>query len=292
MSLEKGARKFGWIVLSPSLLIIAGIILYPLLFSLVASFTTYGFLNPNFNQFVGLDDYLSILQDIYFWNSLWVIFKFVVVVVCLEFTLGFGIAFLLNRKIKAKGLFYTILTIPMVMAPVAVALIWRVFLHPELGIMNYFLSRLGIHAVNWLGSGRVAFWTLIMVDIWQQISFMILVLLAGLVSLPIDPFEAAEIDGASSLQKLFHITLPLMRPVIVVALLIRVIFGFRTFDLVYILTRGGPGVSTDVMSYYIYRRTFMGLNLAESSAASYIVLAFTMVLIIFLNRALKMERQV
>jgi multiple sugar transport system permease protein len=292
MSLQKGARKFGWIVLSPSLLVIIGIIVYPLLFSLVASFTTYGFLNPNFNQFVGLDNYLAILQDAYFWNSLYVIFKFVVVVVSLEFLLGFGIAFLLNRKIKAKGLFYTILTIPMVMAPVAVALIWRVFLHPELGIMNYFLSRLGIHAVNWLGSGRVAFWTLIMVDIWQQISFMILVLLAGLVSLPVDPFEAAAIDGASSLQKLFLITLPLMRPVIVVALLIRVIFGFRTFDLVYILTRGGPGVSTDVMSYYIYRRTFMGLNLAESSAASYIVLAFTMVLIVLLNRALKMQREV
>jgi multiple sugar transport system permease protein len=287
MSLESGAKRFGWVVLSPSLVIIAGIIVYPLLFSLVASFTTYGFLTPSFNQFVGLGNYLANFQDIYFWNSLWVIFKFVVVVVTLEFLLGFGVAFLLNRKIRAKGLFYTILTIPMVMAPVAVALIWRVFLHPELGIMNYFLSRLGIHAVNWLGSGRVAFWTLIMVDIWQQISFMILVLLAGLVSLPVDPFEAASIDGASSLQKLFHITLPLMRPVIVVALLIRV-----TFDLVYILTRGGPGVATDVMSYYIYRRTFMGLNLAESSAASWIVLAFTMVLIVLLNRALKMERQV
>jgi multiple sugar transport system permease protein len=292
MSLKREETRFGWTILSPALAITFGVIVYPLLFALAASFTTYGFLNPHFNQFVGLENYALIFRDQYFWNSLYVIFKFVFFVVCLEFLLGFGVAFLLNRKIKAKGVFYTILTVPMVMAPVAVALIWRVFLHPELGIMNYFLSLFRINPVNWLGSSRVAFWTLIMVDIWQQVSFMILVLLAGLVSLPQEPFEAASIDGASSFQSFFAITLPLMKPVIVVALLIRVIFGFRTFDLVYILTRGGPGVSTDVMSYYIYRRTFMGLELAESSAASYILLAVTMVVVVLLYRAMRMQREV
>ena len=292
MSMKRNETRFGWTILSPALVIIVGVIVYPLLFSLATSFTTYGFLNPFFNQFVGLENYALIFRDQYFWNSLYVIFKFVFVVVCLEFILGFGVAFLLNRKIKAKGVFYTILTVPMVMAPVAVALIWRVFLHPELGIMNYFLSLFRVNPVNWLGSSKVAFWTLIMVDIWQQVSFMILVLLAGLVSLPQEPFEAASIDGASSFQSFFAITLPLMKPVIVVALLIRVIFGFRTFDLVYILTRGGPGVSTDVMSYYIYRRTFMGLELAESSAASYILLAITMVVVVFLYRAMRMQREV
>jgi multiple sugar transport system permease protein len=121
---------------------------------------------------------------------------------------------------------------------------------------------------------------------------MILILLAGLVSLPKDPYEAAEIDGASPVQCFRYITLPLMKPVIVVALLLRVIFGFRTFDLVYILTRGGPGVTTDVMSYYIYRRTFMGLSVSESSAASYILLLITMFIVVFLYRALKMQREV
>jgi multiple sugar transport system permease protein len=292
MSLKRDETRFGWTILSPALVITLGVIVYPLLFALVASFTTYGFLNPFFNQFVGFENYALIFRDKYFWNSLYVIFKFVFCVVCIEFFLGFGVALLLNRKIKAKGLFYTILTVPMVMAPVAVALIWRVFLHPELGIMNYFLSLFRINPVNWLGSSKVAFWTLIMVDIWQQVSFMILVLLAGLVSLPQEPFEAASIDGASSLQSFAAITLPLMKPVIVVALLIRIIFGFRTFDLVYILTRGGPGVSTDVMSYYIYRRTFMGLELAESSAASYILLTVTMVVVVFLYRAMRMQREV
>ena len=292
MSLEKRDKNLGLYFFIPAGVIIVGIIIYPLVFSLITSFTTYGFLNPFFNMFVWFDNYGAIFRDIYFWNSLYVIMKFVVVVVSLEFILGFGVAILLNRNIKAKGVFYTILTIPMVMAPVAVALIWRVFLHPELGIANYFLSLVRLPPVNWLGSEKVAFWTVVMVDIWQQVSFMILILLAGLVSLPKDPYEAAEIDGASLAQRFRFITLPLMKPVIVVALLLRVIFGFRTFDLVYILTRGGPGVTTDVMSYYIYRRTFMGLSVSESSAASYILLLVTMFIVVFLYRALKMQREV
>ena len=291
MSLKSRDRKLGIYFFLPAGIVIVGIIVYPLLFSLVTSFTTYGFLNPFFNMFVWFENYGAIFRDIYFWNSIYVIFKFVIVVVSLEFLLGLGIAFLLNRKIKAKGLFYTILTIPMVMAPVSVALIWRVFLHPELGIVNYFLSFLNISPINWLGSEKVAFWTVIMVDIWHQISFMILVLLAGLVSLPSDPYEAAAIDGATALQRFFYITLPLMKPVIIIALLLRTIFGFRTFDLVYILTRGGPGVSTDVVSYFIYRRTFMGLNLAESSAASYILLIITMFVVVFLYRAMRMQKE-
>jgi len=292
VSLEKRDKNLGLYFFIPAGVIIVGIIIYPLVFSLITSFTTYGFLNPFFNMFVWFDNYGAIFRDIYFWNSLYVIMKFVVVVVSLEFILGFGVAILLNRNIKAKGVFYTILTIPMVMAPVAVALIWRVFLHPELGIANYFLSLVRLPPVNWLGSEKVAFWTVVMVDIWQQVSFMILILLAGLVSLPKDPYEAAEIDGASLSQRFRFITLPLMKPVIVVALLLRVIFGFRTFDLVYILTRGGPGVTTDVMSYYIYRRTFMGLSVSESSAASYILLLVTMFIVVFLYRALKMQREV
>jgi len=292
MTIEKLNKRVGIFFFLPAGVVIIGIIIYPLLFSLVTSFTSYGFLNPFFNQFLWFENYGTIFHDIYFWNSLWVIFKFVFVVVALEFLLGFSVALLLNRKIKGKGIFYTILTIPMVMAPVAVALIWRVFLHPELGIANYFLSLFKIRPVNWLGSSKVAFWTVVMVDIWQQVSFMILILLAGLVSLPSDPYEAAAIDGASTAQRFFYITLPLMKPVIVVALLLRTIFGFRTFDLVYILTRGGPGVSTDVMSYYIYRRTFMGLSLAESSAASYILLLINMIVVVFLYRALNMQREV
>ncbi|MFW6181339.1 MAG: carbohydrate ABC transporter permease [Spirochaetota bacterium] len=292
MTLERRNKRVGLLFFLPAGLVIFGIIVYPLLVSLVTSFTAYSFIDPSYRVFVGFDNYLAIFYDIYFWNSIYVVSKFVVVVVSLEFVLGFTIALLLNRDIKAKGVFYTILSVPMVMAPVAVALIWRVFLHPELGIVNYLLAQLRIRPVNWLGSSSVAFWTVVMVDIWHQVSFMILVLLAGLVSLPRDVYEAASIDGASMAQRFTHITLPLMKPVILVALLLRTIFGFRTFDLVYVLTRGGPGVATDMTSYYIYRHTFMGLNIAESTAASYLFLLFNLVVVVFLYRALRLKEEV
>jgi multiple sugar transport system permease protein len=291
-ALERRNKRVGLYFFLPAGVVIFGIIIYPLIISLITSFTAYSFIDPSYSVFMGFSNYLAIFYDIYFWNSIYVVSKFVAVVVTLEFLLGFTIALLLNRDIKFKGVFYTILSIPMVMAPVAVALIWRVFLHPELGVVNYFLSLVGIPPVNWLGSSQVAFWTVVMVDIWQQVSFMILVLLAGLVSLPKDVYEAAGIDGASTRQQFVHITLPLMKPVILVALLLRTIFGFRTFDLVYVLTRGGPGVTTDVTSYYIYRHTFMGLNIAESSAASYIFLLFNMIVVVFLYRALRIKGEV
>jgi multiple sugar transport system permease protein len=291
LSISRRRRRVGFYFFLPAGVVIFGIIVYPLIVSLLTSLTTYGFIDPTFSVFVWLQNYWAILTNIYFWNSVYVVTKFVLVVVTLEFLLGLGIALLLNRDIGGKGAFYTVLSIPMVMAPVAVALIWRVFLHPELGIMNFLLSRLGIRPVNWLGSSKVAFWTVVMVDIWQQVSFMILVLLAGLVSLPKEVYEAASIDGASPLQRFAHITIPLMKPVIVVALLLRTIFGFRTFDLVYVLTRGGPGVTTDMTSYFIYRHTFMSLNIAEASAASYIFLMFNMIVVVFLYRSLRRREE-
>lgn len=276
-------RSKGRIFILPAVIVLVAVVAAPLLFSLVVSFSNYTFISPSIREFVGLSNYVNALTNQYFWNSLWVTLKFAFLVVSLEFLFGFTIALLLNRNIKFKTVFYAILTVPMVMSPVAVGLIWKMLLHTDLGIVNYLLSLVGARPVDWLGSPRGAFWSVLMVDIWQQVSFMILVLLAGLVSLPKEPYEAVKIDGASPLQTLWYITLPLMMPVIVTALLIRVIFAFRTYDLVYVMTKGGPGVSTDVISYYIYKRTFMGLNLAEASAISYVLLlvVFGIVVVLF-----------
>ena len=134
--------------------------------------------------------------------------------------------------------------------------------------MNYLLGLVGIAKVNWLGDPVIAFWTVVLVDIWHQVSFMIVLLLAGLSALPKEPYEAARMDGASTLQSFFHVTLPLMRPVIIVTLLIRLIFAVKTFDLIYIMTRGGPGTATDLISYFIYRSAFFGLNIGQASAIS------------------------
>ena len=284
MSVKRDEKITGWIFVTPSLLVLAAVIAIPLGFSLVVSFFAYTFVTPTFDLFVGFENYKNAFSDPYFWHSLWVTIKFVVLVVSIEFTLGFIISLMLNRDIKFKRVYYTILTIPMVMSPVAVGLIWKMLLHPDLGVLNYFLGLVGIGPINWLGDPKMAFWSVLMVDIWQQISFMILLLLAGLVSLPKEPFEAATIDGANEFQKLFYITIPLMRPVILSAVVIRTIFAFRTYDLIYVLTRGGPGVSTDVLSYFIYRKTFMGLNLAEAAATSYVLLIVVLALVVVMFR--------
>ena len=141
--------------------------------------------------------------------------------------------------------------------------------------------------MNWLGDADIAFWTVVMVDIWHQVSFMIVLLLAGLSALPREPYEAARVDGAYRLQSFWHITLPLMRPVIIVTLLIRVIFAIKTYDIIYIMTRGGPGTATDLVSYYIYRRAFVSLNLGEACAMSGILLAVVVAMTIYLHRSMR-----
>ncbi|RKX54884.1 MAG: sugar ABC transporter permease [Thermotoga sp.] len=292
MSLRRRERLTGWVFALPSLITLGAVIAVPLGFSLSVSFFAYTFINPSFSVFLGFENYMNAFSDPYFWNSLWVTLKFVVLVVSIEFTLGFIVALMLNRDIRFKGVYYTILTMPMVMSPVAVGLIWKMLLHPDLGVLNYFLGLIGIEPINWLGDPTMAFWSVLMVDVWQQISFMILLLLAGLVSLPKEPFEAATIDGASEFQKLFYITIPLMKPVILAAVVIRTIFAFRTYDLIYVLTRGGPGVSTDVLSYFIYRKTFMGLNLAEAAATSYVLLGVVLLLVVFMFKIITSERKV
>jgi multiple sugar transport system permease protein len=207
-------------------------------------------------------------------------------VVPLEFFIGYGIALLLSRPdVKFKTLFYFILTVPMVMSPVAVSLIWRMLLHPELGVVNYLLGKIGFGYVNWFGDPKLALFTITLVDIWHQVSFMILLLLSGLTSLPSEPFESAKIDGASWFQSLIFIKTPLLMPIITVALLYRVITAFKTYDLVYILTSGGPGVSTDLISYNIYRTTFMGLDLSAASAESYILLLVTLAITVVIFRS-------
>lgn len=275
-------RLTGRYLITPTILVLLLIIIVPLLFSFVVSFYRYTFVEPGFHTFAFLENYTSAFRDKHFWNTLRVTVKFVILVVPIEFVIGFSISLLLNRNIKFKGVYYAILTIPMVMSPVAVGLIWRMLLHPDLGVVNYFLSRIGIPFINWLASARVALWTIVLVDIWQQVSFMILILLAGLMSLPRDVYEAATIDGANDIQVLFRITIPLMKPVISIALLIRTIFAFKTYDLIYIMTRGGPGISTEIISYFIYKRTFMGMDLSQASAISYVLLVITMIFVFIL----------
>ena len=284
---DRRDRRFGWLMASPSLALLFVVILFPVFWASFTSLHDYTLIAPNFDTFTGADNFIKAAEDGEFRHSLWLTAMFVVGVVLLEFVLGFWVALALNKVERFKAIYYAILLCPLLMNPVIVGLIWRMFLHPNLGIVNYLLSTIGLGPVNWLGSTSVAIWTIILVDIWHQVSFMIVLLLAGLSALPKEPYEAARVDGASPLQCFWRITLPLMRPVIIVTLLIRLIFAVKTYDLIYIMTRGGPGVSTDFISYFIYRTAFVSLNIGEASAMSLILLAIIVSLTLYLHRYMR-----
>jgi multiple sugar transport system permease protein len=286
-SLAAKDRGFGRLIAGPGLAALFVVILFPILFTLYTSFFDFTLIEPNHDEFVGFEHYQRAFTLAEFGNALEVTFFFVIAVVVLEFLIGFGVALMLNTVERGKSLYYAILLCPLLINPVVVGLIWRMFLHPELGIVNYLLSLIGVRAVNWLGDPTNAFWTIVLVDIWHQVSFMIVLLLAGLSALPREPYEAARMEGAGTFKCFIHVTLPLMRPVIMVTLLIRLIFAVKTYDLIYIMTRGGPGQATDLVSYFIYRQAFVGLNIGQASALSVLLLILVLALTAYLYRYMR-----
>ena len=173
------------------------------------------------------------------------------------------------------------------MTPVVVGIIWRLMYNPDLGMLNYFLSWFGFSPVNWTGMPGTALPSVMMADIWEWTPFVALILLAGLQSLPREPYEAALVDGASSWQTFCYITFPLLSPAMLVVLLIRVMDSFKTFDLIFVLTQGGPGMSTEILNYYTYRYGFKFFHLGYASALSWVLLVVVTIICMILIRILQ-----
>ena len=287
LSIQQRDQRFGFLLTLPGLATLFIIIVFPLFFTLITSFYDYTLLNPNHDDFVGLENYQEVLEEEYIGHSVIVTIQFVLATVFIEFVIGFALALALDKVQRFKSIYYLILLAPLMINPVVVGLMWRMILHTELGIMNYLLKLLTINRVNWLGDSDIAFWTIVFVDIWHQVSFMTILLLAGLAALPREPYEAARMDGASALRCLIYITLPLMRPVIIVALLLRLIFAVKTFDIIYIMTKGGPGIATDLVSYFIYRSAFFSLDIGRASALSVGLLVIVLLLTFYLYKYMR-----
>lgn len=287
LTIQKRDQLFGIFLTLPGLATLLIIVVFPIIFTIITSFYDYTLLNPHHDSFVGLDNYQEVIEEDYIGDSVLITSQFVLSTVLIEFFIGFIIALSLNKVKRFKTVYYVILLAPLMINPVVVGLIWRMILHTELGIFNYLLKLLDINRVNWLGDNDTAFWTIVFVDIWHQVSFMTILLLAGLSALPREPYEAARMDGASSLRCLISITLPLMRPVITVAILLRLIFSIKTFDIIYIMTKGGPGISTDLVSYFIYRSAFFGLDIGRASALSVGLLIIVLFLTFFLYKYMR-----
>jgi multiple sugar transport system permease protein len=277
-----------WLIM-PALIGIWLVVGFPLLYALYLSLHEFVLSQgPNVGPLVWLHNYLDALDDDLLIDASKNTIILTASVVSLEFLIGLGLALLLNNnRIRGRNFYLAILLIPMLMPPIAVGLIWRLLLHPELGIINYGLGLLSLPKPSWLGDPDLAMITVIIVDVWHETSFIMLILLAGLTALPGTLYEAAMIDGAGRWQQFRFITVPLLMPTILVAVLIRLIAALKTYDLIYILTRGGPGTKTETISYYIYRVAFVFLEMGKSSAMSFMLLLLIIALTILLMRAMR-----
>jgi multiple sugar transport system permease protein len=271
-------RAFTVIAVLPTFAVMLCIFGIPLLFSLYLSFTGWALDQALMGgRFVGLANYEDLLNDPVFVNSLGITFAYTSATVAAQMMLGLVIALLLNIDLPYMRILRTALVVPMMITPIVGALCWKLLLEPSLGFFNYLIGQ----KIVWLGMPGTALLSVWVVSVWQSTPYVALILLAGLRSLPGEPLEAAAIDGANRRQSFWHITLPLLRPYLLVALLLRVIFEFRAFDNIYALTGGGPANATMVLSMFTYLTSFVRFDFSLGAAASWIMLLISMVTCLF-----------
>lgn len=243
-----------YLLLAPSVLIVLAVLVYPLWDGLKASTQFYRYGKPL--RFVGIDNYVNLWFDSQFLNSLWVTLRFVTLSVALETVLGLALALFCLREFRGIRLLRTVLIVPMVITPVVVAIVFRLIYASDAGMLTAFSEALGGEPVQILSNPGKAFLALVLLDVWEWTPLMFLILLAGLQSLPTEPFEAARVDGAGPWRVFRDHTLPMLRPVLAIAIVLRTIDAFGTFDQVFVLTRGGPGEATRLLSIYGYDTAF------------------------------------
>ena len=286
--LQRSRTLPGYLFLAPALIVTVAIMLYPLVFSLRASFESYQLARPDEREFIGLDNYLWTIQSPNFLNSITVTLVFTLAAVTLEFLLGLALALLVNREFRGQGIVRTILMLPLFLTPSVVGLLFVRLYYPGDGIVPLFLSLFGLdNNFPLLGTRATALPAIILMDVWRTTPFMFLVLLAGLQSLPQEVIEAAQIDGASPWQILKGITLPLLMPLILVALTIRGMDAFREFDSFALLTGGGPGQATEVISMMAYILAFRAYDIGRASAVSWVILILVLGFSIFFVKKLR-----
>lgn len=277
-------------MLFPLVLVLVLIMGYPLVFSFWVSLHDYRLTAIEDVQWIGIKQYAMLFKNASYWTAMRNTIVFVVVAVTLELILGFGLAVLLHRPTTFfRNFFRAILLTPMFITPIAVGLMFRYMLNSQLGIIPNLLRLIGIQ-IDWFGP-QLALFSLAMIDVWQWTPFMMLLLLAGLEALPTEPFEAARVDGASSWRIIWHITLPMMRPIIIASVIIRMLDAFRVYEYVYAITRGGPGESTETIQYHIYRVGFLYFRMGEASAMAYTLIVVILFLVVLLFYSLRWERE-
>ncbi len=268
-------RYPGWrlITVGPLVAILALLTLTPIAYLLVVSFQNIEWTGGRaIRTFVGLANYVDVASSSFFVASIRNTAVFAVVAVSAEMLFGFGLALLVSGLAKTRALFITIFLIPLLVPPIVIGAMWRLLYNFDFGLINAMLVRLGLSGVNWLGDPNIALASIIIVDIWHWTPYTFLLLLVGLESLPRDMFEAARIDGASSWQQTRYVTIPAMMPIIIVTLVTRILLALKVFDEVFLLTGGGPGTATEVLSLSVYRTFFIEDRRGDGAALAILVI--------------------
>ncbi|GIP16104.1 sugar ABC transporter permease [Paenibacillus montaniterrae] len=280
-------RRFQWAMLTPVILLLIGLTVFPVVYTISNSFTDYYYLASDGKKFIGLDNYVKVVQDEVFRQAVWNTVKFMLLAVSLETALGLAIAVLIDSLKKGAKFLRVSLLIPSLLPPVTVALIWQMMLSNHNGIINHMLAWFGAGPFNFLMDIHIAFNAILFIDIWQWTPFAFLLLYAGLQAVPRSQYEAAKVDGAGKLRIFTHITLPNIMPTLLLVILLRTIDTFRLFDKVNILTGGGPANSTTTITQYIYRHGVYNLQIGYGAAASIIMVALVLVFsVIYIKRSL------
>ena len=271
----------------PALVITAAVIVFPWIFTVYMSF--YDWKIGQAREFVGFANFVKLATDPRFIESIGHTIYFTFLAVVLPLVFGTIAALIFNERFPLRGFFRAIFILPMMATPVAVALVWTMMFHPQLGVLNYLLSLVGIPPQLWVYSADTVIPALVAVEVWHWTPLVMLIVLGGLASLPTEPYESAKIDGASAWQMFRHITLPLIMPFILVAVVIRMIDALKAFDTIFVITSGGPGTASETINVYLYLQAFSFYNIGYASAVTIVffvlIIALTLMLLYLRQRA-------
>ena len=261
-------KALSWLFVLPVILILLATAFVPLGWGLYLSFFRYKLNMPSATAFIGLKNYLDIFSDELTIRSLRNNVIFACLSVSIELVIGIVVAMILSDDRRFTRAMVSILMVPMIIAPVAAGTLWRMMLDRTYGVVNYLLSFLGIHPILWLGDPKIALYSIVLVDCWQFIPFVAVLVLSSIKAMPRSFLDAARVDGASPWKVFWRIILPITSPVIIIVAMLRFIDAFKVFDTIFVMTQGGPGNATEMLPTYIYRQGIKFLNIGYSSATA------------------------
>ncbi|NTE35386.1 carbohydrate ABC transporter permease [Agrobacterium tumefaciens] len=274
-----------WPFVIPALVVISAVIVFPWVFTLWMS--AHRWTLGQEQSFIGFENYVRLASDARFWESLWHTLIYTVLSVVAPLFLGTLAALVFDAQFPLRGFLRGVFVMPMMATPVAIALVWTMMFHPQLGVLNYLLSFIGIGPLEWIYNQSTVIPSLVLVETWQWTPLVMLIVLGGLAAVPREPYESAEIDGANAWQKFRYLTMPMIAPFLMIAVIIRSIDAVKSFDIIYAMTQGGPGTASETINIYLYNTAFAYYDIGYGSAMAVVFF----IIIVALSFVLLMVRQ-